>query len=126
MALRSCPLRTGQPEAAQFAHQPIGDRRKSQTELIGSHSHVGGEIGKQIQLLLFDAIFGFSTSALELLIQAAFVHVLGRQGANHKPGVGSFAAMLSLANHPSATAPGIQCLIEKLGEYPFGFPTLLV
>src|SRR6516165_3818637 len=43
--------------------------RKPQPELIGSHPMSAGTIGKQIHLLLFDAIFHVTPSAIKLLVQ---------------------------------------------------------
>jgi len=42
------------------SHQQMGKGRKPQSELIGSHPRNAGAIGKQTQLLLFEAIFHVS------------------------------------------------------------------
>jgi hypothetical protein len=49
----------------------MGKGRKPQSQLIGSHPMSAGAIGKQIQLLLFDAVFHVTPGAIKLLVQPA-------------------------------------------------------
>ena len=49
----------------------MGEDRKPQSELIGSHPMSAGAIGKQIQLLLFDTVFHVTPGTIKLLVQNA-------------------------------------------------------
>src|ERR1700737_2516825 len=61
--------------------------RKPQSELIGSHPMSAGAIGKEIQLLLFDAVFHVTPGAIKLFIQDARVES-GRLARSPQPSLG--------------------------------------
>ncbi len=67
-----------QRQANQRAGKRIRQRRQPQPHVIGANRRRVQAIGKQLQLLFLDAIFGFAARAVLLLIQLGRRHYCGR------------------------------------------------
>ena len=78
-ATDSGPGQTGvfQTIAAQALHQHIGAGRQGEPELVGPEGVGGGAIGKQVELLLLDAVFHLTAGTVSLLIEGLSGVVLG-------------------------------------------------
>ena len=65
----------------------IGDCRKVQSELIRTHPIAGGAVGKQIKLLLFDAILHIAACAVDIFIQRLGIPFFSRDVSHNKAGI---------------------------------------
>ena len=75
-----------------------------------------GAIGKQIQLLLLDAVFHLTAGTVSLLIEGLSGVVVGRQGGDHEAEIGSSVQHFGFGYHPTLAGPALQGAVAKVGE----------
>lgn len=81
----------------QLLHHQVSECTKPQPHLVGSKTATAGAVGKQIHLLLFDAVFHISASTIKIFVQLlGAILPLGEVGDN-KTRVAPFLQQLGFA-----------------------------
>src|SRR5580704_21924 len=103
--------------------------RKPEPQLVGSHPVGTGAIGKEIHLLLFNAILHVAAGAIKLLVQCGRFEssrldlitpsILGQVG-HDKARIIAFGQNLGFSNHPSCFSPAVESRVFKFRETPTG------
>ena len=97
--------------SAQVLHQHISAGGQGEPELIGPEGVGGGAIGKQVQLLLLDAVSHPTAGTVGLLIEGLSGVVVDRQGGDHEAGVGATGQDLGFGHHPTLSGPALERVV---------------
>lgn len=85
-----------------------------QAHLIGSKTATAGAVGKQIHLLLFNAVFHVPARAIKIFVKLlGAIRLTGEVGDN-KTRVAPFLQQLGLAYNPSLASPALKGPVFKV------------
>ena len=100
--LRLGQFGAGQASATQRFNQHVSQRAEQQPELVGYKIMAARAVGKQTQLLLFDAVLHFATSTVSLLIKLL---TIACEGGGDEAWVFSFFRVLDARDDPALLVP---------------------
>src|SRR5690606_22351368 len=107
-----------EPRFAKINQEHIGEGRKPQPQLVGTHHLAAHPVGEQIELLFFDPIFGIASRAIELAIESfGFPEGMIRWQVRYDEArVLSFGSNLRLAYDLPGAAPACSGTIFEFTE----------
>ena len=120
------PLGAFEHLGLQDGEYQVGKTRKPQAQLVGSFEVSAGAIGKQVELLLLDAVLHVPSGTVKLLVEPPRVKALGsipfealrRQVGHHKTRIFPFGQHLSFAHHSPKSTPAFLGAVAKLHKLP--------
>src|SRR5262249_31204263 len=102
---------------SQCLHQNIGCRAQEKTKLVCKESMATRAIGKEIELLLLDAVFHFAALTVIVLVQVLrFTWDIG----HHEAGVRTLSSVFVFDDHLPLTIP-LGCCVAERTENPLRF-----
>ena len=85
----------------------VGQTREQQSKLIGPAGMTVGAIGKQIELLLLDAILHLTTRTIQTVVE---ILRFGFQVSHQVARIAAFGGVLSLDDDAPAPIPAVGCV----------------
>lgn len=109
------PLESG---LAQIDEEQIGEGRKPQTELVGTHRLATHPVGEEIELLFLDPVLGIAPRAIELPVEPLRLpqRMIFGKVRHDEAGVFPFGIDLRLTNDLPGAAPALGGTVFEFAE----------